>query len=159
MRAAANFRGVLNALCAHRVEYIVVGGVSAVLGGAPVSTFDVDIVPLRSTENVEALLATLTSLDARYRDLGGRVLRPDAQSLLGPGHHLLMTTCGPLDVLGQITGGRGYAELLPLSESIELAPTTIRTLRLEALIAFKRETGRPKDLAILPVLEATLKAR
>jgi hypothetical protein len=36
---------------------------------------------------------------------------------------------------------------------------TLRVLSLERLIASKRATGRPKDTAQLPVLEATLRAR
>ncbi len=82
--AAPRFRDALEVLSGHRVEYIVVGGVAAVLSGAPVSTFDLDIVHARSGENVARLLAALTDLDARYRDPGGRVLRPEASALAGP---------------------------------------------------------------------------
>jgi hypothetical protein len=35
----------------------------------------------------------------------------------------------------------------------------INVLRLDKLIELKRALGRPKDLAVLPVLEATLKER
>ena len=34
--------------------------------------------------------------------------------------------------------------------------TTVKVLALEDLIRTKRAAGRPKDLAVLPVLEATL---
>jgi hypothetical protein len=81
---------------------VVVGGVAAVLNGAPISTLDLDIVHARSEENLDRLLAALTELDARYRDLTGRVLRPERSALAGDGHHLLITSYGPLDVLGQI---------------------------------------------------------
>jgi hypothetical protein len=60
-----------------------VGGVAAVLEGAPISTFDLDIVHDRSPENVTRLLSALADLDARYRDLTGRVLRPEARGLEG----------------------------------------------------------------------------
>ena len=51
----------------HGVEYVVVGGLAAVLQGAPVTTLDVDIVYARSEENVGRLEAALTELDARVR--------------------------------------------------------------------------------------------
>jgi hypothetical protein len=38
-------------LVAHDVEFIVVGGVAAVLQGAPVVTFDLDILHRRTPEN------------------------------------------------------------------------------------------------------------
>jgi hypothetical protein len=51
-----------------RVEFIVVGGVAGVLQGAPIVTFDLDLVHRRTPENVQRLLGVLSSLHARYRD-------------------------------------------------------------------------------------------
>jgi hypothetical protein len=138
---------------------IVVGGVAAVLNGAPISTFDLDVIHARDAENIERLLTALGALDARYRDLTGRVLRPDANGLTGTGHHLFVTTCGPLDVLGEIGDHQGYEELL--SESIEHAieGNAIRVLDLPALIRTKEAAGRDKDRAVLPILRRTLEER
>ncbi len=38
-----DFVAILETLSANAVDFVVVGGVSAVLNGAPVSTFDLDI--------------------------------------------------------------------------------------------------------------------
>ncbi len=46
------FREVLSS---HSVDFIVVGGISAVLNGAPVNTFDLDIVHSRDPANVARL--------------------------------------------------------------------------------------------------------
>jgi len=43
------------------VETIVVGGVAAVLQGAPIATFDLDLVHRRSEENVARLQDALTA--------------------------------------------------------------------------------------------------
>jgi hypothetical protein len=102
IRQPPKFREALEILAAHHVDFVVVGGVAAVLGGAPISTFDLDIVHDRAPTNVVRLLDALAALDARYRDLTGRVLRPEARALEGEGHHLLLTRCGPLDVLGRM---------------------------------------------------------
>jgi len=101
IRQPPKFREALEVLARHHVDFVVVGGVAAVLEGASISTFDLDIVHDRSPENVARLLSALVDLDARYRDLTGRVLRPEAHGLEGQGHHLLLTRCGPLDVLGR----------------------------------------------------------
>jgi len=42
------------------VDFIIVGGVSAVLQGAPVTTFDLDLVHSREAENITRLLSALT---------------------------------------------------------------------------------------------------
>jgi len=112
IRQPPKFKEALEVLARHHVDFVVVGGVAAVLAGAPISTFDLDIVHDRSATNVARLLDALTDLDARYRDLTGRVLRPEARALEGDGHHLLLTSCGPLDVLGRIGLGRGYQDLI-----------------------------------------------
>ena len=52
---ATDFSAILAVLARHRVEFIVVGGVCAVLLGAPVGTFDVDIVHSRSEQNLDRL--------------------------------------------------------------------------------------------------------
>jgi len=45
----------LRSLFEGGVEFILVGGVAAVVRGAPINTFDVDIVHSRSPENVARL--------------------------------------------------------------------------------------------------------
>ena len=59
---------ILKKLVDHRVNFIVVGGVSAVLRGAPTSTFDLDVVHSRKAANVRRLLTALQELDAHYRE-------------------------------------------------------------------------------------------
>jgi len=81
IRQPPKFKDALEVLARHHVDFIVVGGVAAVLGGAPISTFDLDIVHDRAPTNVARLLSALTDLDARYRDLTGRVLRLEARGL------------------------------------------------------------------------------
>ncbi|MBI5086743.1 MAG: hypothetical protein HZB13_19375, partial [Acidobacteria bacterium] len=107
MQPEKNYDLVLSTLLRHGVEFIVVGGVSAVLHGAPYDTFDVDVVHARAATNLERLVDALEELDAVYRMMMSRRLRPPLSALEGPGHQLLMTRHGPLDVLGEIGDGMG----------------------------------------------------
>lgn len=52
IRQPPKFKEALEVLARHHVDFVVVGGVAAVLGGAPISTFDLDIVHDRSPTNV-----------------------------------------------------------------------------------------------------------
>ena len=154
--ARARFAEILRLLAAGNVEFVVVGMTAGILHGAPVTTVDVDVVHRRSPENVARLLRVLAGLDAVYRH-DPRRLRPDESHLVGPGHQLLTTTLGDLDCLGTIDQDRGYEQLLGLSVEMRLAGgLTMRVLSLPALIEAKTRSGRPKDLAALPVLRATL---
>jgi hypothetical protein len=66
-KTKTDFLEVLRVLIKHEVEFIVVGGVSAALQGAPVTTFELPLVQSRDPENIERLLRALDSLDAIYR--------------------------------------------------------------------------------------------
>ena len=154
------FLEILKVLTRHRVDFIVVGGVSAVLHGAPVTTFDLDVVHARNPENISRLLSALEELEGVYRVRPQRQLRPDLSHLAGPGHQLLLTKFGPLDVLGMIGKSRTWDDLRAQTRTMEIEPgVVIHVLDLETLIAIKEELGFPKDVAVLPVLRQTLKER
>jgi hypothetical protein len=151
---------ILKVLTRHHVDFIIVDGVSAVLHGAPVTTFDLDVVHARDQENVVRLLAALEELEAVYRAQPERQLRPAESHLAGPGHQLLLTKFGPLDVLGMIGKSRAWDDLLVGTSSMEIEPgVVVRVLDLETLIAVKEELEFPKDTAVLPVLRQALKER
>src|SRR6185369_4355208 len=105
-------------LTRHDVDFIVVGGFAAILEGAPVSTFDLDLVHERSHANIARLLDALREMKAVYRDLAGRKIEPKESVLAGPGHNLLLGCFGPIDVLGTIGKGLGWNELLPRSHEL-----------------------------------------
>jgi hypothetical protein len=157
---AADLPALLAALCDSGVEFIIVGGVAAVLQGAPISTTDLDIVHRRSPENVARLLAVLLNLDAIMRyDFARRGLRPTAEMLAGTGQINLSTSLGPIDPLCELNAGQGYDELLPHSISVRDEGRLLHVLDLPTLIAAKTKAGRPKDRIALPILIATLRER
>jgi predicted nucleotidyltransferase len=150
----------LRALQDGGVEFILVGGLAAVLNGAPVDTFDIDVVHSREAANVDRILPVLEALDAIFRMQPERRLKPNASHLASPGHLNLMTRYGPLDLLGTIGRDLGYQDLI--SHSAELAISEglrIRVLDLETLIALKEELGGEKDRAMLPILRRTLEEK
>jgi hypothetical protein len=152
-----DFGCLLRTLVEHRVDFLVVGGVGAILQGATLSTFDLDIVHSTDPANIARLLAALGNLDACYRAQPEKRLRPTQTHLSSPGHQLLMTRFGPLDILGSIGKGRRYQDLLPHAAEMTIAEgIRIRVLDLETQIAVKEEIGQEKDLATLPVLRHAL---
>jgi hypothetical protein len=146
---------ILVTLVDHRVDFIVVGGMAAVLRGAPVTTRDIDIVYDRTAANIERLLVALTVLDARFR-ADERRLRPNESHLWSQGHKLLETRYGPLDVLGSIEEQTTYADLLPHASALEVAGVGVLVLSVDRLIEVKRKLARPKDQLMLLELEALL---
>jgi hypothetical protein len=142
------------------VEFLVVGGVAAVLHGTPVTTFDVDVVHRRTEENVDRILHVLDAIDGVYRMQPERRLRPPRSALLSAGHQNLITKHGPLDLLGTVGKGLGYEQLLPHSTAMRIgADKSARVLDLETLIELKEQLGGEKDRAMLPLLRRTLERK
>jgi predicted nucleotidyltransferase len=155
----SDFLEILRTLSEYKVDFIVVGGVCAVLHGAPMTTFDLDVVHSRSAGNIERLLSALHTLDAYYRDRPGQRLQPKLSHLASPGHQLLLTRFGPLDILGTIGNRLSYSDLITGTVKLQLDDLELRMLTLESLIDTKRAAGRDKDKAVLALLNQTLKEK
>lgn len=153
-----SFREILEVLNDHHVEYIVVGGVAAVIHGAPTTTFDLDTLVRLNQVNAERLARALSQLEARFRE-HREVIRPTIEDILAGGHLLLMTRAGPLDVLGFIGEKQRYEDLFSASSEIGMSVGSLRVLDLEALIAEKKRMGRAKDNAAVELLEEVLRHR
>ena len=69
----------------------LIGGVAAVVEGAPVSTLDLDIVIEHEAENVERVFKALRSINALYRDLTGRQITPTQERLTTNMTNLLLS--------------------------------------------------------------------
>ena len=150
-----DFSAILEVLTRHEVEFIVVGGVCAVLLGAPVATFDLDIVHSRSSENLTRLLKALQELDAHYRDHLRQHLQPTLTGLAKSGHHLLATSLGPLGVLGTIGVEDDYVVLKDHVDIVDVAEgVSVKILELNTLIEVKEKTARSKDNYMLEILRA-----
>jgi precorrin-2 methylase len=54
-----DYLAILKTLRSHGVDFVVVGGVCAVLHGAPLATFDLHVVHSREPRNLARLMAAL----------------------------------------------------------------------------------------------------
>ena len=62
-------------------------------------------------------------------------------------------------MLCEVSGARGFDELLPYSAEVSDFDLTLRVLDLPMLIKVKAEANRPKDRLTVPILMATLDER
>jgi hypothetical protein len=147
-----SFQTIPSTFLKNDVEFVVVGGVAAVLHGAPVTTFDLDALIKVSDANADRLFNALTTLQARYR-LHSPPLKPSKSDILAGGHLLLATVAGPLDLLGFIGDQQRFDDLQAEFEAIRFEGLSFQVLSLDELIRQKRWLGREKDMAALRMLE------
>ena len=150
-----DFRGLLRALYEAKVEFIVVGGAAATGHGSVRLTLDLDVVYRRTSENHRKLVASLRAHAPYLRGApAGLPFRFDEETLERGLNFTLTTSLGELDLLGEITGGGTYEDLLPHCVVLKLFGFGCHVLGLEKLIHVKRAAGRPKDLEAIAELEA-----
>ena len=149
---------IIAALAEGRCEFVVVGGISAVLHGAPIVTQDLDVTYRRTRDNLARIADALKPLKLRHRNLPDGVPNVfDFRSLeLGTNFTLMMEDGEEFDLLGLMSGIGGYDDIIGRVVEMDVGEQAVRVLSLEDLIRTKRAAGRPKDLAVIPTLEATL---
>lgn len=154
-------RMIVECLDRHRVSYVVIGGVAAMLQDVPIEeTLDVDVVPQRQTKNLKALANALKEMEARLRvpsEPEGIEIPLDERTFRGVSTLTFITRFGPFDILFEPSGAPSYAELESGAVVLRRFDRDIAVASIEHLIAMKRSTGREKDAAHLTILLDFLK--
>ncbi|MBI1736506.1 MAG: hypothetical protein HYR51_15155 [Candidatus Rokubacteria bacterium] len=143
------------------VEFIVVGGQAEILMGGARVTFDVDLCYRRTTENLERLATALGTLHVTLRGAPADLkFQIDARALaLGQNYTFEVDGEYALDLMAYLEPIGTYEDLLPRTETVDLAGRPIRIIGLDDLIRIKQHLGRPKDRASLLELEAIKRLR
>jgi len=145
----------LRILAAHRVDFVLIGGVAARLWGSPTVTRDIDICHAREPANLERLAAALKEMRAQLRGVKDSVaFRLDARTLAAGDHFTFKSDVGDIDCLGTPTGTGGYGDLRASAERLDVDGLKVWVTSLADLIEMKRAAGRPKDRIEVEVLGA-----
>ena len=157
---SASFRSILAVLHDADVEFILIGGLAAIVHGAARVTYDVDVVYARDEQNVRRLAACLASHHPYLRGVpAGLPFAWDEPTIRSGLNFTLTTDIGDVDFLGEVAGGGNYKQLLPDSLEVSLFGIHCRCVTLPKLILLKRAAGRPKDLEAIAELQALLDER
>lgn len=156
----AEYSHIIRSLKAHDVEFIVIGASAAIAQGAPISTIDLDVGYRRTRDNVGRLVAALRPFHPRLRGVDESVpFRFSVEALRRGCNFTFVTDAGDLDLLGHITGLGDYDAMTVNAASLRMFGCSVLVMDLEDVIRSKKAAGRPKDIAVLPVLEKTLETR
>ena len=149
-----DFKRLLSVLTEARVEFVLVGGMAAIVHGGSHVTEDLHIVYRRSSENIDCLVRALSPQRHYLRAAPPNLPFMWDAKTIGPGPNFTLNTAlGQIDLLGEIVGGGSYDDLLPYCTAIEVYGMSCMVIRLERLIHVKRAAGRRKDLDAIAELE------
>jgi hypothetical protein len=152
---------ILRRLVERGVEFVVIGGIAAVLHGSARNTFDLDICFATDHDaNLAALGDVLLALGARLKGVEEDIpFVPDRGTLRQVELLTLVTSSGELDVLSRPPGAPPYQELRRRADRYDLGGFNVSVASVDDLIAMKEAAGRPKDLLDIEELEAIKRLR
>lgn len=152
-----DFTALLTVLADSQVEFAIVGGVAAIIHGSARVTFDLDVVYGRSATNLARLVSALAPYEPYLRGAPpGLPFKFDQRMLERGLNFTLVTTLGPLDLLGEMAGVGGYEDIRPSAVEAEFLGIRCLCVNLPQLIQAKRAAGRAKDLEVIGELEILL---
>lgn len=138
-------KDVFASLQRHKVRYLVIGGIAAVLHGVPRATFDLDILIEAKPENAKNLLEAF--LDAKL----GTAALTTPEELLSQEITIFKDRVR-IDVQTS-TPGIKFEEAWERRETMEYQKQKFYVVSREDLISSKRAAGRPVDLEDVRLLE------
>ncbi|HEX7881005.1 MAG TPA: hypothetical protein VF720_16460 [Candidatus Eisenbacteria bacterium] len=146
---------LLDTLLQAEVEFVVVGGLAAVLHGSTLLTRDLDICVPIGARSFLKLQSALRPLNPRVRAGSGVIpLELDTESAARLTNLYLRTDDGRLDCLGSVAGLGDYEKVLAASEKLTVHGYPLFVLGLDGLIVAKEAMGRPRDLETVTQLKA-----
>ena len=155
-----NFATAIQVLVDAGVDFVIIGGWSAVLHGSAYITNDLDICFSRRPENLSRLAGALAPFHPRLRDLPDDLkFLWDERTLSNGTVFTLVTDVGKIDLLAEVAGLGTFEAVRSHSQLFEAADRRVWALSLPALIQSKRAGGRAKYLQLLPELESLLEAQ
>jgi predicted nucleotidyltransferase len=150
MDASPLLARVVAALAGQKLEAVLIGNAAAAIHGAPVTTLDFDFMFRDTPTNLRKLKAVAASLDAMIL----RAFYPVSKL-----YRVVDDASGlQADFMPVIHGVRSFEGLRSRATEFTIGKVTAKVASLSDIIASKKAAGRERDLAVLPVLEKTLKA-
>src|SRR5271156_3145508 len=108
---------LLKRLNDNGVEYVVIGGVAAIMHGSPRTTLDVDVCASLIEPNLSRILSMLRGINPRFRMRPDKLPVPDdPERLRGFNNLCLDTDLGTIDFLTEVSGVGAYPDALRESE-------------------------------------------
>jgi len=145
----------IQCLFEQEVEFVILGGVAIGFHGSSYVTQDLDFCYRRSKENLKKIVSALGQFKPRPRGFPENL--PyffDQTTLQNATNFTFETEVGDIDLLGEVAGIGDYLAVEKLSIPMHVFNCDLKILSIEGLILAKRAAGRPKDLLVLPELEA-----
>ena len=157
---AVDLGQIIPPLVRAKVDFILIGGMAAILHGSARVTFDVDLVYSRAHKNIERLAAALAVHGPNLRDAPlNLAFSWDAKTIRSALNFTLTTRLGDVDLFGAVAGGETYQDLLAHSFDVDAFGVRFKCIDLPTLIRIKEVVGSARVHEALAELRVLLEEK
>lgn len=156
----ADLTQLLKKLLESDLQFVVVGGLAAVLHGSSQVTRDLDLciaLPAETIQKLRVILGPFHPIIRAHPKRLSFLSHPEGIDTIR--NLYLETDLGAVDFLSEITGLGGVDVVFKQTVEVILFDRPCKVLSLDALIQAKYAMGSPKDIATAKELEAIRKSK
>jgi predicted nucleotidyltransferase len=141
---------VAGAIEHRKLDAVLIGNAAAAMHGAPVTTIDLDFL-------IRSAPANRKKLQAVASDLGATLYQPfypvsKVIRMMNDDETL------QVDFMDEVSGVRSFEGVRKRAQTVRVGQAAVRIANLADIIKMKRAANRPRDRAVLEILEKTLEA-
>lgn len=141
-----DYRDMIERLLKEGVDFMLVGGYAVALYGWPRTTFDIDFWIMANPENAKAVMRAIRAFGAPLMGLTEADFhKPGMVFQIG-------TEPQRIDIISAVDG-LDYADASRRAVRMNVDGLELKVIAIDDLIANKRASGRPKDIADAQALE------
>jgi len=133
-----------------KLEAVMIGNAAAAINGSPVTTLDVDFIVPQTPQTYRAIVLLAQKTGSVLQEL----------KLIDDRYMYQLIPKSPegmqLDFLYELASKDRYEKLKERAMSVDFGGHPFYVASLEDIIRAKQAANRPKDVAVLPILNLTL---
>jgi len=132
------------------LQAVMIGNAAAAINGSPVTTLDVDFIVPQTSQTYRAIVLLAQKTDSVLQEL--KLIDDRYMYQLVP----RQSDGLQLDFLYELASKDRYENIKARALPVDFDGNKLHVAALEDIIRAKQAANRPKDIAVLPILQLTL---
>jgi predicted nucleotidyltransferase len=150
MNAEADLIKLARLFAEINLQAVMIGNAAAAINGSPVTTLDVDFIVPQTPQTYRAIVLLAQKTDSVLQEL----------KLIDDRYMYQLIPKNPegiqLDFLYELASKDRYEKIKERARPVDFDGNKLHVAALEDIIRAKQAANRPKDVAVLPILNLTL---
>jgi hypothetical protein len=150
MNAEADLKALAKLFAEVSLDAVMIGNAAAAINGSPVTTLDIDFIVPQTPQSYRAIALLAQKTQSILQELKLKDDRYMYQLVPKESSGI------QIDFLYELASKDRYEQMKEHAQTVDFGGNVLFIASLEDIIRSKQAANRPKDIAVLPILELTL---